>query len=77
MIAESGDDEFLKNALDMVHEDTELFGQTVARLFVKGSGGIQYAIELLEPKTCDAVLAAATDKGGNNLLHIALKNRND
>ena len=61
----------------MVREDTKLFGQTVAQLFVKGSRGIQYAIELLEPKTCDAVMAAATDKGGNNLLHIALKNCRD
>ena len=77
VIAESGDDEFLKSALDMVHKDTELFGQTIARLFANGSKGIQYAIELLEPKTCDAVLAAATGKGGNNLLHIALKNCKD
>lgn len=77
VIAEAGDSEFVKDALNMVREDTELFGQTVAQLIKKGSKGASDAIGLLEPTNCDAVLAAAAIKGGNNLLHIALKNCQD
>ena len=74
IIAEAGDSEFIKDALDMISKDTELLGQTIVQLFTNKSKGVSNVVELLNKKNCDAVLAAAMSNGGNNLLHIVLKN---
>lgn len=72
--AAAGESDFAKEALDAARDDPELLGQTIARLFATNSRGAANVPELLEEKTCDAVLAAAVDRSKNNLLHIALKN---
>lgn len=74
VIAAAGEAPFAKEALSTISGDTELLGQTIVQLFKTNSRGVVNVAELLEPKTCDAVLAAATGKDGNNLLHIVLKN---
>lgn len=71
--AAAGESDFAKEALDAARDDPELLGQTIARLFATDSRGAANVPELLEEKTCDAVLKAAVDRGKNNLLHIALK----